>query len=443
MAAVVVETRVDEAICLCAIVAVATAAIVVLVAGTACRRDLPRGRSAPQPRWTSLNPTKRWLEWTLIASSPLWIAMMAFIIATRWYETFSPTHYLVFGFAIVTPGLLAPALTQPPEELARPLWQRYWVRDHAWLWIITFVGSYFWTHYFYALLGATYTFEAWRLNDVPFAMYLAAHAYFLLYHSLTNLALRRWYTSDFAARLPSPALRHLGTAALVAILSWVTAFMEAFTIQGFPYYNIADRPRMYTVGSIVYGIYFLVTFPMHYELEGGEPEADSSAQGARAPSSEPRIGGESLAASAAAAAAESGGGVRAGSASPAGAMRTRAQRRGSKSPTPSAAKRAASPSPAAVAASSKLDGGGVRAASIALHAQLPDGDFHGELAAQAPRPWSLWSTALHALAAAMIVTLLLDWWRLAYSAAAGALPAPAPGLPWTVSGSVPLLKTPF
>lgn len=28
------------------------------------------------------------------------------------------------------------------------------------------IGNYFWTHYFYRVLGARYTFVAWRLNDV-------------------------------------------------------------------------------------------------------------------------------------------------------------------------------------------------------------------------------------------------------------------------------------
>jgi len=32
----------------------------------------------------------------------------------------------------------------------------------------------------------------------------------------------------------------------------------------FPYYEIKDRFYMYTVGSMCYGIYFIVSFPMYY-----------------------------------------------------------------------------------------------------------------------------------------------------------------------------------
>ena len=35
-----------------------------------------------------------------------------------------------------------------------------------WIFILSFIGNYLWTHYFYNLLGASYTFKAWRLNDV-------------------------------------------------------------------------------------------------------------------------------------------------------------------------------------------------------------------------------------------------------------------------------------
>jgi hypothetical protein len=35
------------------------------------------------------------------------------------------------------------------------------------------------THYFYRVLKADYTFEAHRLNDVPLCLYFMTHAYFM------------------------------------------------------------------------------------------------------------------------------------------------------------------------------------------------------------------------------------------------------------------------
>jgi hypothetical protein len=118
-----------------------------------------------------------------------------------------------------------------------------------------------------------------RLNGVPISMYFAAHAYFTLYHTLTNMCLRRWYTSNAYASLrlsATPYVARIGTCLVVASMAWVTAAMEAFTIQGFPYYHIPDRSHMYTVGSIVYGLYFCVSFPLYYRI-------DTTAEGNDAP----------------------------------------------------------------------------------------------------------------------------------------------------------------
>lgn len=43
-----------------------------------------------------------------------------------------------------------------------------WWCWQASLWIIIFsyVGNYFWTHYFFTVLGASYTFPSWKMNNV-------------------------------------------------------------------------------------------------------------------------------------------------------------------------------------------------------------------------------------------------------------------------------------
>jgi cycloeucalenol cycloisomerase len=372
---------VDRVIVSVAACLLAATSLCVLAAGTCFRLPASAAAGAAR-RWTSANAAKAWAERLFLLSSVPWVALMVAIVASRAYEGLTPAGYLAVGVALAAPGLLAPALSAPPAcEAGVALASRYWVRAHAWLAVVVFVGSYFWTHYFYSLLRATYTFRAHRLNDVPLAMYLAAHAYFVLYHAATNMALRRWWTSAFYARLPGAPARAAGTAALVVAMAWATAFAEAFTIQGFPYYHIEDRPRMYTVGSVVYGLYFVVTFPMHYELDGGEPGAPAA---------------------------------------PAGA--------------PDAVADQSSPPPKRARSRSQARARG--ATALAAAAAAPDfgGTLRGAGAAGGGggAPWSLRATVLHALAASMAVTLLLDFWRLAYTAAAGGRPAAAPGLPWTM-----------
>ena len=140
-----------------------------------------------------------------------------------------------------------------------PLSRRYTTKANCYIAILAFIGNYLWTHYFYTVLHATYTFQAHRLNDVPFALYLITHSYFHLYHVLSSLLIRLVY-----GRL---RLGVAGAVVAVLVFSYVTAFMETFTIQHFPYYDIPDRWAMYVWGSVFYGLYFVVSFPMFFQLD--------------------------------------------------------------------------------------------------------------------------------------------------------------------------------
>ena len=73
---------------------------------------------------------------------------------------------MAVGLAMALPCVLLPILLQPRAEAAKPWHQRYWVKANIWIAIFSFIGNYFWTHYFFQLLGAAYTFKSWRLNGV-------------------------------------------------------------------------------------------------------------------------------------------------------------------------------------------------------------------------------------------------------------------------------------
>jgi hypothetical protein len=72
---------------------------------------------------------------------------------------------MAIGLAAAAPCVALPWWLGGPER-GRPLAQRYWVKANLWIAILSFVGNYFWTHYFYTLLGARYTFPSWQLNGV-------------------------------------------------------------------------------------------------------------------------------------------------------------------------------------------------------------------------------------------------------------------------------------
>jgi cycloeucalenol cycloisomerase len=42
------------------------------------------------------------------------------------------------------------------------------LQANIWIIIFSYVGNYFWTHYFFTVLGASYTFPSWRMNNVSF-----------------------------------------------------------------------------------------------------------------------------------------------------------------------------------------------------------------------------------------------------------------------------------
>ena len=132
--------------------------------------------------------------------------------------------------------------------------------------------SYWYTHYFYSVLGAAYTMPAHRVNGVPWCMFFATHFYFCFYHVLSNCALR-FIATGYA---PGPRRAALRAAAVLA-MAYFTAFAETLTISGFPYYTFADRGRAYTVGSAFYGLYFVVSFPAFLLVD----EAPAGAVGAQ------------------------------------------------------------------------------------------------------------------------------------------------------------------
>eukprot|EP01119_Soliformovum_irregulare_P003327 TRINITY_DN1372_c0_g3_i1.p1 TRINITY_DN1372_c0_g3~~TRINITY_DN1372_c0_g3_i1.p1 ORF type:complete len:306 (-),score=69.50 TRINITY_DN1372_c0_g3_i1:35-928(-) len=215
--------------------------------------------------WFSENPSKRWAEIFFLKWSVVWISIFVVVVGTKMYENFRDLEYMTLGIVVSFPIFLYPYFFPGKEDQGRPLKDRYWVKANIWIWIISFIGNYFWTHYFYTILQAKYTFPIeWQLNRVPFCLYLVTHAYFTSYHTVTTIILRRFYRRISTFNLNFQLVMTVG---MVFILAYITAFMEAFTISSVPYYNYPDATKMYVIGSAFYGIYFYVSFPMFYHVD--------------------------------------------------------------------------------------------------------------------------------------------------------------------------------
>ena len=207
--------------------------------------------------------------------SAVWIGIFGLIVVSQAYEYFN-----AWGYVGVCGGLALPLMVQPavyPQasapvvegkaivnpDAARPFHQRYSTKATLYLVTYAFIGNYWYTHYFYSVLKAQYTMPAFRLNDVPVAMFLATHFYFCTYHASIGNGILRYVDRSYERGWRKQLLFWF----TVFFLSYLTAFMETLTISSFPYYSFEDRDMAYVWGSAFYGIYFIVSFPGFYYFD--------------------------------------------------------------------------------------------------------------------------------------------------------------------------------
>ncbi|KAI8543950.1 hypothetical protein RHMOL_Rhmol08G0257400 [Rhododendron molle] len=219
--------------------------------------------------WLAPNPSKRWGELFFLLYSPVWLTLcLGIVVPFKLYESFTELEYLLLALVSAVPSFVIPMLVVGKFDSSLCWKDRYWVKasTSASLWIIIFsyVGNYFWTHYFFTVLGASYTFPSWRMNNVPHTTFLMTHVCFLFYHVTSNITLRR--LQHFAADFPE-RVQWIIRAAWILALSYFIAYLETLAISNFPYYEFVDRASMYTVGSLFYAIYFFVSFPMFLRID--------------------------------------------------------------------------------------------------------------------------------------------------------------------------------
>ncbi|XP_013628439.1 PREDICTED: cycloeucalenol cycloisomerase [Brassica oleracea var. oleracea] len=220
--------------------------------------------------WLAANPSKRWGELFFLFYTPFWLTLsLGIVVPYKLYETFTELEYLLLALVSALPAFLIPMLLVGKADRSLPWKDRYWVKANLWIIIFSYVGNYFWTHYFFQVLGASYTFPSWKMNNVPHTTFFMTHACFLFYHVASNITLRRLRHS--IAGLPD-SLRWSFEAAWILALSYFIAYLETVAIANFPYYEFVDRSAMYKVGCLFYAIYFIVSFPMFFRM--GEKPSD-------------------------------------------------------------------------------------------------------------------------------------------------------------------------
>ncbi|EFA75448.1 Cycloeucalenol cycloisomerase [Heterostelium album PN500] len=226
--------------------------------------------SIASPHWFSKVPSKAWAEKFYLLYSPFWIGVFSLAVITEEYKKWADLEFFILGLIVSLPCVIVPMLFPCAADRDKPWYERYWVKANIWIALFGFVGNYFWTHYFFVLLRATYRFPVdFRLNEVPVMLYFITHAYFMTYHAATTPILRRFWSS-YAPTAPGkrqPLGKIVGSIVIIAAMSYFTAFMEAWTLEKVPYYHIENREQMYLIGSTFYMLYFVVSFPMFTRID--------------------------------------------------------------------------------------------------------------------------------------------------------------------------------
>ena len=222
--------------------------------------------------WKSVNKSKAFGETFIFYYSAVWISFLAAVVVSGWYEQFTPNDYIWVGVGIALPCLVGPLLLASEEERKIPVLERYIFKANIFIFIIGYIGNHFYTHYFYDVLGMRYAGplgpgEGMEINKVPVSMFLFTHPYFMTYHVLAAPVLR---VAKSYLQENSNSWWCIFFAAFVSVLAFSTAFMETWTISGFPYYTYPDLGTMLTKGSAFYGIFFVVTFPWFFRLDEGQ-----------------------------------------------------------------------------------------------------------------------------------------------------------------------------
>lgn len=225
----------------------------------------------------------------------IWIGIFGFIVVSQCYEYFTAWGYLGVCGGLALPLMLQPILypqASSPSidgkvivnpDTQRPFSQRYSTKATLYLVTYSFIGNYWYTHYFYSVLNAEYTMPSHRLNNVPIAMFLATHFYFCTYHVSVSNGILRYVDRSYATGWRKQLLFWYS----ILFLSYFTAFMETLTISSFPYYSFEDRTMAYVWGSAFYGIYFIVSFPGFYFFDAHVDEGIVSSENNQEPSGRP------------------------------------------------------------------------------------------------------------------------------------------------------------
>ncbi|MGH7857835.1 MAG: hypothetical protein ACREQY_10945, partial [Candidatus Binatia bacterium] len=181
-----------------------------------------------RPRWLSANPDKAFGEKLFLAYTPVWMTAFGFYQRSRIGDAMGDLGNFSLVLAIFAPVWVVPALLHARRATGLRWWETYWFKFNIWIFIFSWVGSYFLTEYFFDVMGMVYNYPHlhWNLDSallgsgkqvVPLVMYLSAHYFFVTYHTTAVVVMRRIRTSRLGGH-------PLAIALIVTVVAWFWAW---------------------------------------------------------------------------------------------------------------------------------------------------------------------------------------------------------------------------
>ncbi|MCB1614816.1 MAG: hypothetical protein KDI30_02270, partial [Pseudomonadales bacterium] len=233
-----------------------------------------KNHSIPAGDWFSANPDKAWGEKFFLFYIPYFFGLNAAKQAFGWLNVGTFWH-VTQNLALLLPLVFLPLLIKPGVCPDRQWHQRYAFKMVLWIFVFNLAATYFLTEYFFDVLGMVYFFPEVTVyldsalvgtnsQHVPIGMYFNAPAFFVVYHTLAILFIRRVMT------MPVGRFKPLLAVMTVCAVAYLMAFLETKLVatdansESF-YYK--DLGVMLKYGSVFYACYFIVSFPMLYRLD--------------------------------------------------------------------------------------------------------------------------------------------------------------------------------
>ena len=225
------------------------------------------------------DPSKRWTETFVLLYTPIWIAVICVVMATRAFAHWGDLGHMVLGVGLVLPLWIVPLVAPAAADRGRPIGERHIWRFNLWIGLYSLLQVYFGSALFFDVLHMEYHFPVtWILNRTPLFLYFMTITYFSTYYVVMSVLWRR--VAHFPVAVRALVLVVLGYAVAFA----ETAGMANEWLRG--YFSYQDKWFVLIWGSACYGTVFVLSLPFVFRLDEN-PSAPRP--------SLPRLGGEVLA----------------------------------------------------------------------------------------------------------------------------------------------------